>query len=83
MTDKQSIMETLAEVMDPELNRSIVDLGMVHDLAFEEGVVTFTLALTTMACPLRASIQQDAREHLLGMEEIVRASCRERVLTSV
>ena len=46
MPDVEAVIATLSHVMDPELNRSIVDLGMVHDLAFQEGVVTFTLALT-------------------------------------
>ena len=37
MTDIEAIRRTLGQVMDPELGRSIVDLGMVHDLAFEDG----------------------------------------------
>jgi ATP-binding protein involved in chromosome partitioning len=56
--------------MDPELNRSIVDLGMVHDIEVHDGVVTFTLALTTMACPLRNQMQQEARERLMALPDV-------------
>ncbi|MGC9360890.1 MAG: iron-sulfur cluster assembly protein, partial [Anaerolineae bacterium] len=46
MATLEQVRETLTQVMDPELNRNIVDLGMVHDVTLEDGVVTFTLALT-------------------------------------
>ena len=70
MTNIEQVRRTLGEVMDPELNRSIVDLGMVHDLRFEDGIVTFTFALTTLACPLKAQMQQDARERLLALDGV-------------
>ena len=43
-----SVRAALREVMDPELNRSIVDLNMVHDIHIQGDMVRFTLALTTM-----------------------------------
>ena len=70
MTDLSTIRETLSQVMDPELNRSIVELGMVHELAFEDGRVTFTFALTTLACPLRGQMSDDAKERLLALEGV-------------
>jgi Mrp family chromosome partitioning ATPase len=73
------IRDTLDEVMDPELHRSIVDLGMVHDLEYEDGTVRFTLALTTIACPMRQQMQDDARQRLLALEGVddVEIECRE------
>ena len=82
MVDTDTLREALQEVMDPELHRSIVDLGMVQDLAFRDGVVRFTLALTTMACPLRGQIQQDARERLLGLHEVRDVVIQVREMTS-
>jgi len=70
MTDIEAIRRTLGQVMDPELGRSIVDLGMVHDLAFEDGAVRFTLALTTLACPMKAQMQEDARERLMALDGV-------------
>lgn len=70
MATLEQVRAALAEVMDPELHRSIVDLGMVHDLALEDGRVRFTMALTTIQCPLRAQMQDDARARLLALEGI-------------
>ena len=70
MTDIGIIRQTLEQVMDPELDRSIVDLGMVQDLTFEGGVVSFTLALTTIACPMKAQMQDDARQRLMALEGV-------------
>jgi Mrp family chromosome partitioning ATPase len=80
--DVSTAREMLKQVMDPELNRNIVDLGMVHDLAYEDGVVSFTLALTTMACPLRGRIQQDAREALLALDEVCDVVINVREMTA-
>jgi ATP-binding protein involved in chromosome partitioning len=55
------IRTALSHVQDPELRRSIVDLGMVRDLAIHEGTVTFTLALTIPGCPRRNQLSRDAR----------------------
>ena len=63
-------MKALAQVKDPELDRSIVELGMVRDLRVEGGVVRFTLALTTVACPLKGQMQQAAREALLALDGV-------------
>jgi ATP-binding protein involved in chromosome partitioning len=47
MITNDEILDALKKVFDPELGRSIVELGMVRDLQLSEGVVvTFTLALT-------------------------------------
>lgn len=70
MLDTDTIRNALREVMDPELHRNIVELGMVKDIAVENGIVHFTLALTTAACPLRGSIEQEARERLLALEGV-------------
>jgi ATP-binding protein involved in chromosome partitioning len=81
MIQLEQIREALRQVMDPELQRNIVDLGMVQDLTFQDGVVSFTLALTTMACPLRGQIQQEARERLLALEGVCDVVINVRAMT--
>lgn len=74
METVEAVREALKGVMDPELNRSIVDLGMVHELTIEGSRASFTLALTTIACPLKGRIQEDARQAALsvdGVEDVV------------
>ncbi len=48
--------EALRKVMDPELGRDIVALGMVRNLSLEDAKVELTLALTTLDCPLKDKI---------------------------
>jgi Mrp family chromosome partitioning ATPase len=79
MVDQTQILEALKFVNDPELKKSLVELGMVHDVEVESGTVRFTLALTTLACPLRERIVGDAQQAVLalGGVEDVQVSLRE------
>ena len=53
----EQVIEVLRPVQDPELHRSIVDLGMVRDVEVSaSGVVTLTVVLTIAGCPLRNEI---------------------------
>ncbi len=53
----EQVIEALRPVQDPELHRSIVDLGMVRDVEVSAaGVVTLTVVLTIAGCPLRNEI---------------------------
>jgi ATP-binding protein involved in chromosome partitioning len=51
------IIDALRPVEDPELHRSIVDLGMVREVQIDGGQVTVMIALTVAGCPLRNEIQ--------------------------
>jgi Mrp family chromosome partitioning ATPase len=68
MLTEQQIRTSLAKVMDPELKRSIVELGMVRDVQIADGRIHLTLALTTLACPLQDKIQDDVRKAILDMD---------------
>ncbi len=58
MPTNDEIIEVLRPVEDPELRRSIVDLGMVRDVRVDGGTVSVQVALTVAGCPLRNEIQQ-------------------------
>jgi ATP-binding protein involved in chromosome partitioning len=52
---KDQITEKLRAVIDPELRRSIVELGMVRSIAISDaGAVAVTVSLTTAGCPIRS-----------------------------
>lgn len=54
----EQLIDALRPVQDPELNRSIVDLGMVRDVEIKSsGAVSLTVVLTIAGCPLRNEIQ--------------------------
>ena len=50
------VIDALRPVHDPELHRSIVDLGMVKDITIDGRSVQVEIALTIVGCPLRAEI---------------------------
>ncbi len=54
-----SVLEVLKPVQDPELQKSLVELNMIRNVAVDGGNVSFTLVLTTPACPLRQFIVED------------------------
>jgi Mrp family chromosome partitioning ATPase len=65
MPNESELIAALKTVNDPELDKSIVELGMVKDLVLDDtGKVSFTLALTTLACPLRNRMADQAKEAL-------------------
>lgn len=66
--DAEQIRKALARVQDPELHQDIVSLGMVRDISLEAGSVSITLALTTLACPLKEDIVRDVREAVAALD---------------
>lgn len=73
MLDRQSVLEVLRPVQDPELQKSLVELNMIRNVAIDGGKVSFTLVLTTPACPLREFIVEDCEKavrQLPGVEAV-------------
>ena len=60
MITEAQALEALRNVMDPELGRNIVELGMVRQVAIEGDKVRVTIALTVPNCPLRDQIAENA-----------------------
>ncbi|MEJ2202724.1 MAG: metal-sulfur cluster assembly factor [Gemmatimonadota bacterium] len=56
--------QALHEVLDPELPVSLVDLGLVYGLGFEDGVVEVELTFTATACPCMEFIREDVTDRL-------------------
>jgi ATP-binding protein involved in chromosome partitioning len=66
-------MKALSSVKDPELGRDLVSLRMIEGVAVNGGRVTFTLNLTTPACPLRTRLEDAAKEavkNIPGVNEV-------------
>ncbi len=56
MIDEKRVKEELKSVLDPELKKSLVELGMIRDVKVEDGKVKLSLALTTLKCPRKNSM---------------------------
>ncbi len=61
MAGVDQVLEKLSTVIDPDLKKDIVSMGMIKDLELDQGDLKFTLELTTPACPFNADIEEDVR----------------------
>lgn len=67
MTDiAKQVMAALSTVDDPELHRDLVSLGMIRNLEITAAQASFTVVLTTPACPLKSVIENNCRQAVLS-----------------
>lgn len=59
-----------AEVMDPHIPVSLVEMGMIYDVRYDDGAATVDMTYPCMGCPAYQMIQDDIAESLLGVEEV-------------
>ena len=57
---REEVLRALRTVQDPDLHRDLVSLGMIQDLKIEGERVSFSIVLTTPACPVRDSLKDEA-----------------------
>jgi ATP-binding protein involved in chromosome partitioning len=65
--EQDDVLAALGKVQEPELHNDLVSLKMIKDLAISDGKVTFTIVLTTPACPLRGQIEKEARQAVMSV----------------
>ena len=71
---QQDILDALSQVQEPDLKKDLVTLQMIKDISIEDKTVSFTVVLTTPACPLKEKIRTDcinAVQRNLGEDVIV------------
>lgn len=62
---REAVLAALSKVEDPDLHEDLVTLGMVREIEIDGETVSFTVMLTTPACPMRAKIEKDCKEVVL------------------
>ncbi len=78
----EQVNEALRAVIDPELRRSIVDLGMVRSIEVREsGKVEVVVSLTTPGCPIRSHFQQAVATNVAALEGVTEVGVGFDVLT--
>jgi ATP-binding protein involved in chromosome partitioning len=71
MVDEQQIRDVLRRVIDPELRKDIVSLGMVRSIEQpEQGRVDVVVSLTTAGCPIRSHFQQAVAQNVSSLEGV-------------
>ena len=68
----EKIRGKLCKVIDPELNISIIDLGLVYDIKIKDGIPYIKMTLTTIGCPLFSVIEKEVKEKIkeLGYKDV-------------
>lgn len=68
---KEQVMDKLREVYDPEIPiLSIVDLGLIYDVAVSDGNVDVKMTLTAPGCPMAAIIANMAKESIEQLDGV-------------
>ncbi len=70
---EEEVVETLRNVMDPELHRCLVELGMVRKIGITDGRVDITVSLTIAECPRKEEIKKSVENiisDLPGIKEV-------------
>ena len=75
------VIEALRPVEDPELHRSIVDLGMYRGVTLDGGHADVSIALTVAGCPLRSEIQSRVTDALLALDGVAAVTLDFTVMT--
>jgi len=70
MVSKEEILTALSGVNEPELHKDLVSLNMVEDIQINDSKVSFKVVLTTPACPLKETIEKQAREAVMALEGV-------------
>ena len=73
----EDILKALSNVQEPDLGKDLVTLNMVKDIAIDGNHVSFTVVLTTPACPLKDMIMNaciNAVKLLVNKEAIVKVN---------
>jgi ATP-binding protein involved in chromosome partitioning len=83
MPSRDAIMQALTAVIDPELRKDVVTLGMVRAVEVaEDGAVAVTISLTTPGCPIRSSFERAVVEAVSPLEGVTRVAVAFDVLSA-
>ncbi|HMR93739.1 MAG TPA: Mrp/NBP35 family ATP-binding protein [Chitinophagaceae bacterium] len=74
---KEKVLEALSNVQEPDLGKDIVSLNMVRDIVIEKYYISFTVVLTTPACPMKDQIKNaciNAIRMLVSKDAVVKVN---------
>lgn len=62
---REEVLKALSYVEDPDLKKDLVTLNMIEDVQIEGNRISFSVVLTTPACPLKSMIENACRNAIL------------------
>ncbi len=72
----KDVLAALSTVIEPELHRDLVSLNMIRDIHVQGNNVSFTIVLTTPACPLRSQIENEARAAVAQLPNVANVAIK-------
>lgn len=82
MITKEAVLKALGNVDDPDLGKDLVTLNMVKDIEINGNEVSFTVVLTTPACPMKEMIEKaciNAVQLLVSKDAVVKVNMTSNV----
>ena len=70
MLSEKIILNELSKIIDPDFNRDIVSLGFIKNLSIKEGNVSFSIELTTPACPYSPIFKKQAIDLVSNIKDV-------------
>jgi len=70
MATKKGVMNVLKKIMDPEINISIADLGLIYGVDVKDSNVKIKMTLTTPHCPMGGMITEDVKNHVKKLKGV-------------
>ncbi|HMR98507.1 MAG TPA: Mrp/NBP35 family ATP-binding protein [Anaerolineales bacterium] len=67
---QEAILQALSGVQEPDLGQDLVTLNMVRNIEINSGDITFTVMLTTPACPFRVKIEKDSKDAVMKIDGV-------------
>jgi len=68
--DEAAVLQHLRQVIDPEIDCNIVDLGLIYGIQIQGSKILVQMTLTTPGCPMHESIAWGVKTALLNIEGI-------------
>lgn len=72
LVKEEDVLRALSQVIDPDLRKDLVTLGMIQDLHVSEQKISFSVVLTTPACPLKEMLRKECEQAIatLGLTDV-------------
>jgi ATP-binding protein involved in chromosome partitioning len=74
--NEKAVLDALRTVNDPDLRKDLVSLNMIKDLKIDGGTVSFTILLTTPACPMKSRMEREARQAVAALPGVAQVNVR-------
>src|SRR5215469_2964357 len=81
---REQVLQALGHVEDPDLKKDLVTLNMIQDIQIDDNKLSFSVVLTTPACPLKSMIENACRNaisHFVGKDIETHINMTSRVTT--